>query len=79
MPPLRERTADIPLFIDYFSRKFAARYEPPVWQPSPDALRAFCEYRWPGNIRQLSFVIEQSYVLECEPTLPGQRGRVWAP
>jgi DNA-binding NtrC family response regulator len=72
MPPLRERTADIPLFIEYFSRKFATRYDRPVWQPSPDALREFCEYRWPGNIRQLSYVIEQSYVLECEPSLPGR-------
>jgi len=72
MPPLRERTADIPLFIEYFSRKFASRYSRPVWQPDPDALRDFCEYRWPGNIRQLSYVIEQSYVLECEPSLPGR-------
>jgi DNA-binding NtrC family response regulator len=72
MPPLRERPSDIPRFVDYFSRKFATRYGQPVWQPSPDAMRAFCEYRWPGNIRQLSYVIEQSYVLECEPSLPGR-------
>ena len=79
MPPLRERTTDIPRFVEYFSRKYAARYGQPVWQPSPDAMRAFCEYRWPGNIRQLSYVIEQSYVLECEPSLPGHaRGRTWA-
>jgi transcriptional regulator with PAS, ATPase and Fis domain len=71
MPPLRERTADIPRFVDYFSRKYAARYSQPVWQPSPETIRDFCEYRWPGNIRQLSYVIEQSYVLECEPSLPG--------
>ena len=30
----------------------------------------FCEYDWPGNIRQLSHVIEQAYVLESEPRLP---------
>jgi DNA-binding NtrC family response regulator len=72
MPPLRERTADIPRFVEYFSRKFSARYGQPMWQPSPDAMRAFCEYRWPGNIRQLSYVIEQSYVLQCEPSLPGR-------
>jgi DNA-binding NtrC family response regulator len=72
MPPLRNRVADIPLFIDYFSRKYAARYERPVWRPDPESLRSFCEYPWPGNIRQLSFVIEQSYVLECEPSVPGQ-------
>lgn len=71
MPALRDRVEDIPRFIEYFSRKFAARYSRPVWQPDPVTLRRFCEYRWPGNIRQLSFVIEQSYVLQCEPILPG--------
>ncbi len=73
MPPLRERVQDIPMFVDYFSRRFAAQYSQPVWQPDPKTLRRFCEYRWPGNVRQLSFVIEQSYVLECLPTLPGER------
>ena len=73
MPPLRERVQDIPMFVDYFSRRFAAQYSRPVWQPDPTTLRRFCEYRWPGNVRQLSFVIEQSYVLECLPTLPGER------
>ena len=72
MPPLRDRVADIPLFIEYFSQKFAKRYSQPVWRPSQESLRNFCEYRWPGNIRQLSFVLEQSYVLQCEPSLPGQ-------
>ncbi len=72
MPPLRDRVQDIPLFVDYFSRKLAARYEQPVWQPTPEVLRRFCEYRWPGNIRQLSYVIEQAYVLQCEPQLPGE-------
>lgn len=72
MPPLRERASDIPVFIDYFSRKFAQRYNQPVWRPSESALRAFCEYHWPGNIRQLSYVLEQSYVLQCEPAVPGQ-------
>ncbi|MAT69208.1 MAG: two-component system response regulator [Planctomycetaceae bacterium] len=71
MPALRERTSDIPAFIDHFSRRFAARYDRPVWQPTPDTLAAFCNYAWPGNIRQLGYVIEQGYVLDCEPMLPG--------
>ena len=71
MPALRERAEDIPQFITFFSRKFAARYDQPVWEPSPETLRRFCEYRWPGNIRQLAYVIEHSYVLQCEPVLPG--------
>jgi len=71
MPALRERREDIPMFIDYFSRKFATKYQQPVWKPAVETLGEFCEYRWPGNVRQLSFVIEQSYVLQCEPMLPG--------
>jgi len=71
MPSLRDRVQDIPKFIEFFSRKFAARYDRPRWEPDAETLNRFCQYRWPGNVRQLSHVIEQSYVLECEPTLPG--------
>jgi len=71
MPPLRERAQDIPKFVDFFSRKYAVRYDQPIWEPDAETLSRFCEYRWPGNVRQLSHVIEQSYVLECEPALPG--------
>ncbi len=71
MPPLRERKEDIPSFIEYFSDKFAAQYQQPRWKPDAETLGKFCDYRWPGNVRQLSLVIEQSYVLQCEPTLPG--------
>jgi DNA-binding NtrC family response regulator len=70
MPPLRKRVEDIPRFVDFFSRKFSARYGRPLWHPSPETLRRFCEYTWPGNIRQLGNVIEQAYVLDCEPQLP---------
>ena len=75
VPPLRERVEDIEEFIQYFSRKFAAKYQRPVWQPDADTLAAFCEYPWPGNIRQLGHAIEQAYVLDCAPTLPSQESR----
>ncbi len=70
MPPLRQRVEDIPHFIEFFSRKFSARYGRPLWRPDADMLRSFCEYPWPGNIRQLGNIIEQAYVLDCEPRLP---------
>ena len=70
VPPLRQRVDDIPQFVEYFSRKFSARYQRPLWQPTSDTLRQFCDYRWPGNIRQLANIIEQAYVLDCEPRLP---------
>src|SRR5688572_18135 len=70
VPPLRQRIDDIPHFVEFFSRKFAARYQRPLWKPTSETLRQFCEYRWPGNIRQLANVIEQAYVLDCEPRVP---------
>jgi DNA-binding NtrC family response regulator len=70
VPPLRHRVDDIPHFVEHFSRKFAARYQRPLWKPTAEILRRFCEYHWPGNIRQLANVIEQAYVLDCEPQLP---------
>ena len=73
VPALRERPEDIPLFIGYFTRKFADRYRRDVWEPSAEQLQAFCEFPWPGNIRQLSHTIEQAYVLDCAPTLPHMR------
>ena len=73
VPPIRERVEDIPTFIEYFSKMFAERYDRELWNPDPEILREFCEYSWPGNIRQLSHVIEQSYVLDCAPSLPNRR------
>lgn len=74
LPALRERPDDIPVFIQHFSEKFASRYNRPRWNPTEQGLRQFCEYPWPGNIRQLAYVIEQGYVLECEPSVPGVDG-----
>jgi DNA-binding NtrC family response regulator len=70
MPALRERIEDIPELIEFFSRRYATKYQRPLWQPDPETLRDFCEFDWPGNVRQLSHVIEQSYVLDSAPYLP---------
>ena len=58
--------------IEFFAGRFADRYQRPRWQPDPDALKEFCEYSWPGNIRQLQHVIEQGYVLDAAPMLPSR-------
>lgn len=73
IPSLRERIDDVPKLIEFFSERFSAKYSRPRWRPNPETLAEFCNYAWPGNIRQLAHVIEQSYVLDCEPTLPTQR------
>ena len=70
VPPLRERREDSPEFISFFSRMYASRYRLPAWSPTPDVLAEFCGFDWPGNVRQLSHVIEQAYVLQIEPQIP---------
>ena len=70
VPALRNRLEDMPELISFFSHKYATQYNRPMWVPDASTLRDFCEYNWPGNIRQLSHIIEQAYVLDCLPTLP---------
>lgn len=70
VPPLRSRVEDIPDLVQFFSRKYATQYKRPLWHPDRHSIERFCAYTWPGNIRQLSHVIEQSYVLDCAPQLP---------
>ncbi len=76
VPPLRERVEDIPGFVHFFAERFAARYSRETWRPGDETLREFCEYPWPGNVRQLAHVIEQAYVLDCEPSLPNRINRL---
>ena len=73
IPPLRQRVEDIAEFVHYFSQRFAQKYDRPPWRPTPEELQAFCDYEWPGNIRELEHVIEQSYVLDTTPMLPNRR------
>jgi len=70
VPPLRERAADIPLFVDHFRRFFAAKFGVAPWQPDAATLARFTRYRWPGNVRQLAQVIERIYALDAPPMLP---------
>ncbi len=70
VPPLRDRSADIPLFVDHFRLFFAEKFGVAPWQPDAATLARFMGYRWPGNVRQLAQVIERIYALDAPPTLP---------
>jgi DNA-binding NtrC family response regulator len=70
VPPLRERLEDLDEFVAFFSRKYARKYSRALWNPSVEEMQRFRMYSWPGNIRQLAHVIEQSYVLDCAPAIP---------
>lgn len=73
VPPLRKRVEDIPELINFFARRFSEKYSRPHWNPSAEQLREFYEYPWPGNVRQLAHVIEQSYVLDQPPRIPSAK------
>ena len=63
LPPLRERSGDIPLLIDYFIRKYNGKYGKHVSGLSRDLLKKIASYRWPGNIRELQNLINQAVLL----------------
>src|SRR6266513_1369797 len=65
VPPLRERTEDIPLLCDYFLDKFRNRYQKNVKSISPAAYHLLIRNRWPGNVRELENAIERA-VLVCK-------------
>jgi two-component system response regulator AtoC len=63
LPPLRERTGDVPLLADYFLRKFGKQLGCGCAGLSDEALRALAAYGWSGNVRELENVMERAAVL----------------
>jgi two-component system, NtrC family, response regulator AtoC len=63
MPPLRERTEDIPLLLAHFIRLFSEENGVPALTVEPGALRTLQAYPWPGNIRELRNFCENAVVL----------------
>lgn len=64
VPPLRERTQDIPALIHFFVQRICARLgiaPPPVLHP--DSLPRLMEYSWPGNVRELENLVERAVIL----------------
>jgi two-component system, NtrC family, response regulator AtoC len=63
LPPLRERTGDIPLLAQVFLREFAKENGKPVNEFTADALECLMHFSWPGNVRELRTAIEHAVVL----------------
>jgi DNA-binding NtrC family response regulator len=63
VPPLRDRTEDIPMLARHFLKNFAQEYEKPVADIRPNAMEALVDYEWPGNIRELENVIQGAVIL----------------
>ncbi|HET9703331.1 MAG TPA: sigma-54 dependent transcriptional regulator [Vicinamibacterales bacterium] len=63
VPPLRERTEDLPLLCAHFLDKFNGRYQKNVKGISPAAYHLLIRFRWPGNVRELENAIERAVLV----------------
>jgi len=68
VPPLRERTEEIPILVKHFLKKFEEKYHETKYFTS-HALERFIQYSWPGNVRQLENLIERLVVTTEEKTI----------
>lgn len=72
LPPLRERTEDIPVLAQYFVRRFAAETKKIFSGITAEAEAKLVAYPWPGNVRELANVIERAAVLGDGPEITGE-------
>jgi DNA-binding NtrC family response regulator len=69
IPPLRDRREDIPVLVEHFLRKHAARTGSRMEGVEDQALGALQAYDWPGNVRELENTIERAVVLSDGPVI----------
>ena len=80
LPPLRDRSEDIPLLTYHFLKRYASENEKRLADIAPAAMQRLMDYHWPGNVRELENVIERAVVLSTgevldEELLPPQLRR----
>jgi DNA-binding NtrC family response regulator len=64
IPPLKQRTEDIPLLVDSFLTRLNKLYNKEIRGLHPLVMETFEKYTWPGNIRELENIIERAHILE---------------
>lgn len=64
VPPLRERTREIPLLFRHFLEKYAEKYQKQPSEPSDHLIEAAMRYPWPGNLRELENFVKRYVILE---------------
>ena len=63
LPPLRKRRADIPMLATHFVKQYAGKYLKPSLSLSDDAIQKLNEYHFPGNVRELQYIIERAVIM----------------
>ena len=69
MPPLSERPGDVPLIAHYFLKRYAKLMDKPVEDITPAAMDLICSYDFPGNVRELSNLMERGVALATGTSL----------
>jgi DNA-binding NtrC family response regulator len=69
LPPLRERSEDIPVLIDHFVARAARKLGKPLEGFSAEATNVFLAHNWPGNVRELEHLVERAAVLADSPIM----------
>ncbi len=77
LPPLRERTTDVPQLVEHFLERAAQRLDRPRMELSDDTRALLAEYRWPGNVRELENLITRACVLNQGGVLGADDLRPW--
>jgi len=67
LPPLKERTEDIPVLARHFLERYTSQNDRVLRGFTPEALRALTEFDWPGNVRELENVVQRAVVLARGP------------
>lgn len=63
LPPLRERTLDIPLLANHFLKIYSKKYKKPIRGISSAGMKTLVQYPWPGNVRELQHAIERAVIM----------------
>jgi len=78
LPPLRERSDDIPQLISHFVNGFSRRMRKSIRFIPPETMDAFTSYSWPGNVRELQNLIERAVIRSNDGVLPNPMPPVFA-
>jgi DNA-binding NtrC family response regulator len=63
LPPLRDRTSDIPLLANHFLKIYSRKYRKPIRGVLAGTIKKLSQYQWPGNVRELQHAIERAVIM----------------
>ena len=69
VPPLRQRTGDIPLLAQHFLKIYSEKNNRPIKGFTPDGMDKLTNHNWPGNVRELMNTIERGVILSTQDYL----------